>query len=166
MNQGIHSVDLLLWFAGRAATVAGQTATQTHRMEAEDLALATVRFQSGAFGTIMASTSIRPGFPAALSLYGEIGTIKLEGSSIVHWTVPDRPQPEQGNAASYGGVADPRAIVSTYHQMQLRDVVESIEAGRTPQVTGEDGMRAVQLVEAVYTSAAGGGKPVEIADDL
>ena len=78
-----------------------------------------------AVGTIMASTSIRPGFPAAMSLYGEAGTIKLEGSSIVHWTVPDRPAPELGPAVSYGGVADPRAISSTYHQMQLTNVVES-----------------------------------------
>jgi UDP-N-acetyl-2-amino-2-deoxyglucuronate dehydrogenase len=88
MNQGIHSVDLLLWFAGPAKTVLGRTATQTHRMEAEDLALAIVTFESGAFGTIMASTSIQPGFTPCLNLYGEKGTIKLDGASIAHWTVP------------------------------------------------------------------------------
>ena len=163
MNQGIHSVDLLLWFAGPAASVIGRTATQTHRMEAEDLGLAIVRFRNGSFGTIMASTSIQPGFPAALNLYGEKGTIKLEGSTIVHWTVPGRDKPDQGQVAGYGGVADPRAIVSTYHQMQLTDVVESIETGRTPQVAGADGLRAVQLVESIYESSAAGGE-VAIAD--
>src|SRR4030095_13197940 len=69
MNQGIHSVDLLLWFAGPAKTVQGKIATQTHRMEAEDLALAILAFENGAFGTIMASTSIQPGFTPCLNLY-------------------------------------------------------------------------------------------------
>lgn len=157
MNQGIHSVDLLLWFAGPAASVVGQTATQTHRMEAEDIGLAIVRFKSGGFGTLMASTSIRPGFPAALNLYGDKGTIKLEGNSITHWTVPDRAKPaELPSTGGGGGVADPKAIVSTYHRIQLSDVVESIEAGRAPQVTGEDGMRAVQLVESIYEASATG----------
>jgi predicted dehydrogenase len=163
MNQGIHSIDLLLWFAGPAASVMGATATQTHRMEAEDIGLAIVRFASGAFGTIMASTSIRPGFAAALNLYGEKGTIKLEGNAITHWTVPDRPQPEMAaSSGGAGGVADPKAISSTFHRIQLTDVVESIEAGRTPKVAGEDGMRAVQLVESIYQSNAS-GKSVAIS---
>src|SRR5436190_6758907 len=71
MNQSIHSVDLMLWMAGPAREVYGRTATQTHRMEAEDLAVAIVQFAGGAFGTFMASTSIRPGFLPTLNLYGE-----------------------------------------------------------------------------------------------
>jgi predicted dehydrogenase len=165
MNQGIHSVDLLLWFAGPAQSVVGQIATQTHRIEAEDIGLAIVRFKSGAFGTIMASTSIRPGFPAALSLYGERGTIKLEGTSITHWTVPDRDKPAEPPAPTGGGgVADPRAISSTYHRIQLTNVIESIESGTPPLVRGEDGMRAVQLVESIYASSAVGGGSITIAD--
>lgn len=159
MNQGIHSIDLLLWFAGPAATVMGKTATQTHRMEAEDIGLAIVKFQSGAFGTIMASTSIQPGFPATLNLFGEKGTIKLEGTSITHWTVPDYDRPaeaQQQAAGGGGGVADPRAISSEFHRLQLTDIVESIEQRRTPKVTGDDGMRAVQLVESIYESSKRG----------
>ncbi len=162
MNQGIHSIDLLLWFSGQAESVIGKTATQAHRIEAEDLGLAIVKFRSGAFGTIMASTSIRPGFPSTINFYGDKGTIKLEGSSIVHWTVPDQQQPEF-QAPSYGGVADPRAINPLYHQMQLTNVVDSIEAGKTPKVTGEDGLRAVQLIEAIYQSSKT-DRPVSIAE--
>lgn len=160
MNQGIHSIDLMLWFAGPASQVIGKTATQAHRMEAEDLGLAIVQFADGAFGTIMASTSIRPGFPAAMNFYGDKGTIKVDGSAIVHWTVPDREKPEF-QAVGYGGVADPRAISYTYHQIQLTDIVESIEAGRRPKVGGEDGLRAVQLIESIYQSSAE-NRPVAI----
>lgn len=158
MNQGIHSLDLMLWFGGEIRTVSGAIATQTHRMEAEDLGLAIVQFASGAFGTIMASTSIQPGFPAALNIYGERGTIKLEGSSIVHWTVPGVDEPERKPAASYGGVSDPRSIVPDYHRNQMINVIQSIEAGAKPAVTGEDGWRAVQLVESIYASSSLGGR--------
>lgn len=156
MNQGIHSLDLLLWFAGEVRSVFGQVATQTHEMEAEDLGLAIVQFQSGAFGTIMASTSTQPGFAATINLYGELGAIKLEGNSIVHWTVPGRNKPAWNHSETYGGVTDPRSIASDFHQSQLIDVISSIETGGSPLVTGEDGLRAVQLVEAIYESAAKG----------
>ena len=156
MNQGIHSVDLLLWFAGPARTVQGKAVTQTHRMEAEDLALAIVTFESGAFGTIMASTSIQPGFQPSLNLYGEKGSIKLEGTSIVHWTVPDLPKPEMGEIQVVAAVNDPRLGSSRNHQRQILDLVAAIEEGRSPAVTGEDGRRAVRLIEALYASSASG----------
>lgn len=158
MNQGIHCLDLMLWFAGEVQTVFGQTATQTHRMEAEDLGLAILQFKNGAFGTIMASTSIQPGFAATINLFGEKGTIKLEGSSIVHWTVPGWNEPNWTQEDTYGGVSDPRSIVSDFHQSQLIDVMASIETGVEPLVKGEDGMKAVQLVETIYESAARGAQ--------
>lgn len=164
MNQAIHCLDLLLWFAGDVRTVYGKTATMTHRMEAEDLGLAILTFRSGAFGTIMASTSIRPGYPATISLYGEEGTIKLEGTSIVRWSVPGWDEPNWTREESYGGVSDPRSIVSDYHQSQLIDVMTSIETGMKPLITGWDGWRAVRLVEAIYESA-GSGAEIDIGKE-
>lgn len=161
MNQGIHSIDLLLWFGGQVETVYGKTATATHQMEAEDLGLALLTFKNGAFGTIMASTSIQPGFNAELNLYGEHGTIKLEGSSITHWTVPGVEEPDLGPKANYGGVSDPRAISHDNHRVQMENVIAAIETGEELYLKGIDGLRAVQLVEAIYTSAASGA-PVKL----
>ncbi|WP_127578749.1 Gfo/Idh/MocA family protein [Paenibacillus koleovorans] len=161
MNQGIHSIDLLLWFGGELSTVFGKVATQTHEMEAEDLGLAIVQFKNGAFGTIMASTSIQPGFQAYLNLYGEKGTIKLEGTSITHWTVPGVEQPAFDTpTVGGGGVADPKAISFVNHKLQFIDVIRSIETGQPPLVTGADGYRAVQLVESIYASSAKGSQIV------
>jgi UDP-N-acetyl-2-amino-2-deoxyglucuronate dehydrogenase len=155
MNQAIHSVDLMLWLGGPAREVFGRTATQTHRMEAEDLALATVSFTSGALGTIMASTSIRPGFLPSMALYGEKGTIKLEGAQVVHWTVPDvAPPGEAAAGAASAGVASPQIASHEHHQAQLAELLDALEQGRPPAVTGEDGLRAVELVEGVYRSSA------------
>ncbi len=157
MNQGIHSVDLMLWFAGPAKSVMGKTATQTHRMEAEDLALAIVMFESGAFGTIMASTSIQPGFTPCLNLYGEKGSIKLEGASITHWTVPGVPKPEVAAPQASAAVRGPLLASHQMHQRQIAEFLTALEEQRTPRVSGEDGRRAVRLIEGLYQASKSGG---------
>ncbi|QNK54893.1 Gfo/Idh/MocA family protein [Paenibacillus sp. PAMC21692] len=156
MNQGIHCLDLMLWFAGNVRSVFGKTATQTHHIEAEDLGLAILRFEGGAFGTVMASTSVSPGYAASITLYGERGTIKMEGTEIVRWSVPGWDEPDRTQKNKLGGVSDPRNIVSDYHQSQLIDVMAAIETGARPISTGEDGAKAVQLIETIYKSAAEG----------
>lgn len=155
MNQGIHSIDLMLWLVGPVQYVFGKTATFSHQMEAEDMGVALLKFQSGAFGTVMSSTSIQPGFAPSIHLYGEKGTIKLEGTAITHWTVPDRDRPEMANDTSTGGgVSDPKSIPNRYHKEQLLELCEALSEGRKPAVTGYDGKRAVQLIEAICRSSA------------
>jgi predicted dehydrogenase len=161
MNQAIHSVDLMLWFGGPVRSVFGRIATQTHRMEAEDLALATLDFEGGALGSIMASTSIRPGFLPTLALYGERGSIKLEGAAVAHWSVPEVAPPEAAGGAS-AGVTSPQLASHEHHLTQIRDVLAALASGRAPAVTGEDGFRAVALVDAVYRSAAT-NRPIALA---
>ncbi|CAG7620534.1 Myo-inositol 2-dehydrogenase [Paenibacillus solanacearum] len=159
MNQGIHSIDLMLWLGGPVQSVYGKTETMCHDMEAEDIGLALLRFRSGAFGTIMSSTGIRPGFAPSLHLYGDKGTIKLEGTAITHWTVPGMELPELiDTATSGGGVADPRNISMQYHKLQLMELLAALSEGREPAVTGADGKRAVQLIEAIYRSSRAGSE--------
>jgi predicted dehydrogenase len=155
MNQGIHSIDLMLWLAGSPVrTVYGKVATKTHRMEAEDIGIAVVQFENGCFGRIMSSTSIVPGFAPELRLYGEKGTIRIEGTSIAHWTVPGiEPPSASEDSSAGGGASDPRAISSLYHRLQLQDFLECLETGREPFVQAEDGKQAVRLIEAIYESS-------------
>lgn len=161
MNQGIHSIDLLLWMAGKVKTVTGRVATQTHRMEAEDMGLALLTFENGAFATVMCSTSIVPGLPPSLHLYGEKGSIQIKGQDIAHWTVPDVPLPEYTKDGAIGGGAkDPRNISSKYHQLQIIDFIEAVRNGRKPIVQGEEGKDAVRLIELIYKSSAQGGIPI------
>ena len=62
MNQGVHTVDLLVATLGRPVEVFGYTATLAHeRIETEDVAVGVVRFESGALGVIHASTAVYPG---------------------------------------------------------------------------------------------------------
>ncbi|CAM3616972.1 Gfo/Idh/MocA family protein [Marinicrinis lubricantis] len=158
MNQGIHSLDLMLWVSGSAVrTVYGKTATRTHQMEAEDIGAALLQFENGTLGSFKASTSIVPGFPPALTVYGEHGTVKVEGASITHWSVPGMPEPQlSSESGAGGGVSDPKSISTEYHRLQIADMLDALSDGREPMITGRDGAAAVRVIEAIYRSSKEG----------
>jgi Predicted dehydrogenases and related proteins len=60
MNQGVHTVDLLLWLFGPVRRVFGKTIAGLHAIEVEDTAVAVLEFANGALGTLEAATSAYP----------------------------------------------------------------------------------------------------------
>jgi len=156
MNQGIHQIDLLLWLGGPVHSVYGKTATATHKMEAEDMGVAIVKFASGALGTIMSSTSIQPGFPPFIHVYGERGTVKIQGQSIVHWTVEGTPAPAETEDLHRDGSSSPLDISHLYHKMQIEEIVQGLERHLPVQVSGWDGKYAVELIQGLCASAVSG----------
>jgi predicted dehydrogenase len=163
MNQGIHQIDLLLWYGGPVRTVYGKIATFTHQIEAEDTGVAIVHFTSGALGTIMASTSTQPGFPPRIHLFGEKGTVKIEGNQVVFWNVPDAEEPPRETAGKGGGESDPLAFSHVYHKLQIEDFLRAVAEGADPIVTGIDGRRAVAVVNGIYESSLT-GKEIALRD--
>ena len=90
MNQGVHTVDLMQWIAGPVSSVFAHTATAGHeRIEVEDLAVATLKFASGALGTLTASTASYDGQPARLELYGTEGSAIIEGDRLKFFKLKD-----------------------------------------------------------------------------
>ena len=83
VNQGIHTVDLLVWLLGPVARVQALTATQLHSIEGEDVALALLRFASGAVATLEATTAAFPGYPRRVEISGTEGTVVVEGDHLV-----------------------------------------------------------------------------------
>src|SRR5438876_649529 len=83
MNQGIHTVDLVLWLLGHAERVYARAITALHDVAVEDTVVATLEFASGAIGTLEAATSVYPGYRRRLELTGSEGTIILENDRII-----------------------------------------------------------------------------------
>jgi UDP-N-acetyl-2-amino-2-deoxyglucuronate dehydrogenase len=164
MNQAIHNVDLLLWMMGPATQVTGHIATLAHdRIEVEDTAVACLRFASGALGVIEATTSVHPGYPKTIAVHGDKGSAVIEQEDVLRWDFsPETPQDKAikerfaQKVAASGGSSDPSAISHVYHARQLADFVQALESGRRPAVDGREGRRAVQVILAVYESAATG----------
>jgi UDP-N-acetyl-2-amino-2-deoxyglucuronate dehydrogenase len=163
MNQGIHYVDLLRWSMGPVAEVTAVCATEAHEMEAEDVALAVLRFASGAVGTIAASTAVFPGFAQRLEISGTDGTVIVEDGEIVHRAfrtqLPDpglRGTRDGLGAAVPAAGANAAALATASHAAQITDLLAAVDEGRQPSVTAADGRAALEVVLAVYQSAREG----------
>src|SRR5262249_18065596 len=169
MNQAIHSVDLLLWMMGPAASVSGFSATLAHeRIEVEDTAVAVVRFKSGALGVIQATTSVHPGYPKTIAVHGDKGSAVIEQEDILRWDFDPETEEDKATRKRFaqklgasGGASDPSAISHEYHRWQLADFVKAIETGGTPQVDGREGRKAVEIILSIY-EAAMTGRTIEL----
>jgi UDP-N-acetyl-2-amino-2-deoxyglucuronate dehydrogenase len=161
MNQAIHQVDLLRWFAGPVQEVAAVWQLGAlHKIESEDVVNAVVRYASGATGVIQAATAFWPGYPERIELHGTKGTAVITGDKLTVWDVEHDsgdPAPVAKEVAS--GASDPMAISLEPFERQFRDFGEAIAQGRKPQVAGEEGYQALEVVDAVYRSCRA-GKPV------
>jgi len=154
MNQAIHTIDLLRWIGGPVASVAAHLATLGHAMEAEDTASVSLRFATGALGSIVATTCATPEFPVELRVYGDRGHVRLVGEAAVEWDVPgiDAPAPPAAEPAASVAIGTTRTWGTNAlgYLRQYADFVEAVRSRRAPVVTGEDGRNAVEIVVAAY----------------
>lgn len=155
MNQGIHVVDLMLWFFGDVTEIRGDFATIGHEFDAEDTSVATMRFRSGALGVLVTSTAVPRPSPARIDLFMSSGSISLEGSSVTRWDVPGLPPPPTESDIP-SGATDPSAIGAIGHRAQWTDILTAIRTGRAPAVTFESGLATVRVCAAVYEAGTTG----------
>jgi predicted dehydrogenase len=163
INQGIHSVDLLRWLAGPVRRVFAQWRLGAlHRIESEDMISAVLQYANGATGVIQASTAFYPGYPERLELHGTKGSAIVTGDRLTAWDVKDDhgdPPPLRQTVAS--GASDPMAISLDSFERQFREFAAAIAGNRQPAISGEDGLEALEIVEAVYRSCRTGA-PVDL----
>lgn len=158
MNQGIHLVDLLVWWLGDPVAVTATAATLARDVEVEDTLAATLVFAGGARAVLAATTTAKPGFAHRLEIYGTEGGIQIEGEEIARWeTATDSFTRAAGESATAGAGADPRGIAATGHIALLRDFIAAIRENRAPHIDGREGRRSLAAVLQIY-HAAGIGK--------
>ncbi len=161
INQAIHGLDLLLYFAGPVSEVFGYwQLAAAHEMESEDIVNAVFRYASGATGVVQATTAILPGYPERIEIHGAKGSAIITGDKLTTWDV----EGDSGEGVPLAGedldsgASDPMAISLEPMKRQFLDFGKAIETGGKPLVAGEEGYRALQLVLAVYESARTGEK--------
>ncbi len=160
INQAIHQVDVLLWFAGSVREVfAYWQLGALHRIESEDVLSAVMRYGSGATGVLQASTAFWPGYTERLEIHGTKGSATISGDKLTAWDVQDdqgEPAPISREVAS--GASDPMAISLEPFERQFLDFGDAIRTGRKPLVSGEEGYRALEFVISAYESCRSGEK--------
>ena len=160
MNQCIHNIDLLRWMMGDdIEEVIGMTDRLNHPyIEAEDLGMALIKFRNGTYGIVEGTTDLYPkNLEETLYLFGEKGTIKAGGQSvnrIEEWKFADMMDDSETVISEFR--EDPPNVYGFGHIPLYADVIEAIQYDREPYVSGEAGKRALELVLAIYQSAANG----------
>ncbi len=152
INQAIHQIDVLRWFAGPVKTVnAMWQLGALHKIESEDVVNALLRYENGATGIIQASTAMWPGYSERVEIHGTKGTCVITGDKLTTWDVQDdegEPAPLASSVAS--GASDPMAISLEPFERQFLDLADAIRNKRKPLVAGEEGCDALELVERIY----------------
>ena len=165
MNQCIHNIDLLRWMMGDEITeVFAYTDQLKHPyIQAEDLGLALIRFKNGAYGVIEGTTNVYPrNLEETLYLFGDSGTVKAGGQSvnvIEEWRFADNLDDAEDVKQQYH--ENPPNVYGFGHTPLYADVIDAIQTGREPYITAQAGKRALELVLAIYQSAAT-GQPVQL----
>jgi UDP-N-acetyl-2-amino-2-deoxyglucuronate dehydrogenase len=169
MNQGVHTVDLLLWFMGRPVEIHAHTARLAHeRIEVEDTAVATVTFENGGLAVLHATTAAYPGLTVRVQLMGSEGSAVVDNDQLHYFHAKDAGGPSADMGLQGGGnqaqdelakypaedyeAKDP-TVYPAGHIRQYRDILGAITEGRQPGVTVSDAVNALATVRAVYVSA-------------
>ncbi len=181
MNQGVHTVDLLVATMGRPMEVFAYTGTLAHeRIEVEDAAVAVVRFESGALGVLHATTAAYPGLSARLQVHGDRGSIVIDNDflTFIHAT----PQGSEPEDKSYGSASDSINQVDDYidaeetgattgsdpgglsplaHRRQYENFLAALAGEESLRVDLETNRQSIAVITGVYESART-GKPVAL----
>jgi len=152
INQAIHTLDLMQWFAGgvtrlKGVVDSGELADVT---EGEDSAMATLHFANGARGLFYASNCNTTDSPLLLEIHCEHGTLQLNDNTLWRIASGERIRlasdaAPDGTSKSYWGLGHQQAIRRFYHALLH------------PEVTDYTDIRAaghsLRLVEAIYRSS-------------
>ncbi|MET9317926.1 Gfo/Idh/MocA family oxidoreductase [Kribbella sp. NPDC003505] len=155
MNQGVHTVDLMLWFMGRPVSIQAQALRAAHHaIEVEDTVVATLTFENGAVGTLHATTAAFPGGRTRVSVHGTEGGAEVEDDRLRRLNVDGDKNDAPTDAGDPGG-----------HKAQYDDILTAITEGSQPAITVQDAIDALATVRAVYIASTL-QRPVKFVDVL
>jgi predicted dehydrogenase len=168
MNQAIHTIDLLVWLLGEPVEVFAYTDLLAHeRVEVEDVAVACVRFGSGALAVLHATTAAYPGLSTRLQIHGSRGSAIIHDDQLEFFHMASTPGDATNQAsqvvAAHEVWGSAKAVDSflTGHMRQYQDIINAIDEGRAAAVGAQESLTSLAVVIGVYRSAEL-GRPVRI----
>ena len=151
-NQGIHHIDLLTWLAGDVKSVFAKTATQLVKIEAEDTAVAVLKFKNGALGSIEITTATRPkDTEGSISILGENGMVEIGGfaaNKILHWNF----QGKNNDIVKSKFFQNPKNVYGFGHLEFYKKVISNIKFN-TKAIMAKDAVKSLAILDALYKSA-------------
>jgi predicted dehydrogenase len=170
MNQGVHTVDLLVAALGRPVEVFAYAGTLAHeRIEVEDVATAVVKFESGALGLLHATTAAYPGLSARLQVHGDRGSAVIDNDQLVFFEVTaagETPQERLMGTTTARETPPPAAgsdptQLSDAHRYQYLNFLGALDGTEELRVDLPTNRQSIAVITGAYESART-GKPVAL----
>jgi UDP-N-acetyl-2-amino-2-deoxyglucuronate dehydrogenase len=157
MNQASHYVDLLDWIVGPVESVQAYTATLARNIEVEDTGVLSLRWRSGALGSMSVTMLTYPkNLEGSITILGEKGTVRIGGvavNEIQHWEFADSTDDDRKVAeASY----QTTSVYGFGHPLYYDNVIRVLLGEAEPETDGREGLRSLELLVAAYRSARDG----------
>ena len=157
MNQASHYVDLLDWLIGPIESLQAYTATLARNIEVEDTGVISVKWRSGALGSMNVTMLTFPrNLEGSITILGEKGTVRVGGmavNEIQHWEFAEpMPEDDQIKQANY-------ATTSVYgfgHPLYYDNVIKVLRGEAEPETDGREGLKSLEVLIATYLSARDG----------
>ncbi len=160
-NQAIHAIDHLCWLAGPVADVEfAHLETAAHEIQAEDFAIAVLRFENGARGVIEATTCCSPDICSRVEVFGTNGSAAFQDATVVKHGINGEDmlhtisQPDE----VIGGGSQPMAISMRGHSVLIQDFVNAVKERRPPMIPGSEARMSVDALNKIYQTAFPGLK--------
>jgi predicted dehydrogenase len=151
IQQASHYIDLYCWYFGRPEKIVSALNTFVHEIEVEDHGSAIFIHHNVMIGTLTASTAAKPGFPAKMEIYSDLGYFIMENDIITHWEIEGVDNPSSNSAVNgHSGSASAVVEDTGNHESVVKDFVESIITNREPFITGEEAAVATEVVLDIY----------------
>ncbi len=112
-------------------------------------------FRNGAIGTITTSTGIYPAHKHLVEVNGENCNLIMNGEldKLLFWELKGSDEKNDFPADfKIGDITDPHFYPTLRHRFQSMGIVDAIKSNREPEVTGEEGMKALIIKQAIYES--------------
>ena len=157
MNQASHYVDLLDWLIGPIESVQAYTATLARNIEVEDTGVASIKWRSGALGSMNVTMLTYPrNLEGAITIIGETGTVRIGGvavNEIQHWEFADPdPDDDKVKSASY----ETTSVYGFGHPLYYDNMIKVMRGDAEPETDGREGLRSLEVLIAIYLSARDG----------
>ena len=163
IDQGVHIIDLCRWFTSMEVDlVYGKTYTSFWKTDVEDNAFFNLEFNNGVLAQCHVSwTNWKNIF--SFEIFGTEGYIKIEGLGGSYGVETL----EFGNRNKEGGIPDIKYFKypggDNSWDLEWKEFKQAIEQNREPIGSGIDGLKANQVIGAIYESSAL-GRSVKIKD--
>lgn len=157
MNQASHYVDLLDWLIGPIESLQAYTATLARNIEVEDTGVMSIKWRSGALGSMNVTMLTYPkNLEGSITIIGEKGTVRVGGvavNEIQHWEFYEsNEEDEKVKQASY----ETTSVYGFGHPLYYENVINVLRGMAEPETDGREGLKSLETLIAAYLSARDG----------